>query len=78
MYRVVRQLKRGLKVIEIYLQYQENKAKCGRKEIRLPTSEKEYIKKKVLEGWTLDNIIGRNEKRISCGMRTLYRKFKSG
>lgn len=77
-YRVVRQLKRGLTAIEIYLQYQENKAKCGRKEIRLPTLEKEYIKKKVLEGWTPDVIIGRNEKPISCSMRTLYRKFKSG
>jgi len=77
-YRVVRQLKNGLTAIEIYLQYKENKSKCGRKKIQLTPSEKDYIKEKVHEGWTPDVIIGRKERPISCSMRTLYRKFKSG
>ncbi len=33
-------------------------------------------RKKVSLGWTPDTIIGRNEKHISCSMRTLYRIFK--
>src|SRR5699024_2994081 len=60
------------------LQYKENKSKCGRKKIQLTPSEKDYIKEKVHEGWTPDVIIGRKERPISCSMRTLYRKFKSG
>lgn len=77
-YRVIRQLTKGFTAIEIYLQYQANKAKCGRKKINLTPSETEYINEKTLEGWTPDVIIGRNEKPISCSMRTLYRKFQSG
>lgn len=77
-YRIIRQLKKGFTAIEIYLQYQVNKARCGRKKIDLPPSEVTYIKKKVREGWTPDIIIGRNEKPICCSMRTLYRKFKDG
>ena len=48
----------------------------GRKLIVLPNDELEYIKEKVSLGWTPDTIIGRNEKHISCSMRTLYRIFK--
>ena len=44
--------------------------------IVLPNDELEYIKEKVSLGWTPDTIIGRNEKHISCSMRTLYRIFK--
>src|SRR5699024_11662535 len=35
-------------------------------------------KEKVRDGWTPDVIIGRNERAISCSMRTLYRKFALG
>lgn len=77
-YRVIRQLKKGLKAIDIYRQYRKNKSKCGRKRIVLPPDEKKYIKKKVSKGWTPDVIIGRKEKPISCSMRTLYRRFSEG
>src|SRR5699024_6656100 len=68
----------GLTAVEVYLEYQANKAKCGRKKIDLPASEKDYINEQIAKGWTPDVIIGRREIPISCGMRTLYRKFKSG
>ena len=45
-YRVIRQLNKGLNAIDIYRQYKKNKAKCGRKRIILPPDEKEYINKK--------------------------------
>ena len=77
-YRVTRQLNKGLNAIDIYRQYKKNKAKCGRKRITLPPDEKEYINKKVQQGWTPDVIIGRKEKLISCSMRTLYRRFSEG
>src|SRR5690625_4296474 len=77
-YRVIRQLKKGLNAIDVHLKYKSNKAKCGRKKIQLKPDEKTYIKEKVRDGWTPDVIIGRNERPISCSMRTLYRKFKSG
>src|SRR5699024_1864967 len=77
-YRVIRQLDKGLNAIDIYRQYKKNKAKCGRKRITLPPDEKEYINQKVQEGWTPDVIIGRKEKPISCSMRTLYRRFSEG
>lgn len=77
-YRIIRKLKKGLTAIEVYLEYQANKAKCGRKKIDLPASEKDYINEQIAKGWTPDVIIGRREIPISCGMRTLYRKFKSG
>src|SRR5690625_4425417 len=77
-YRIIRKLNNNFTAIQIYLQYQANKAKCGRKKIELTPSETDYINEKVLEGWTPDVIIGRNERSISCGMRTLYRRFKSG
>lgn len=77
-YRVIRQLKEGLTAIDVYLNYKASKAKCGRKKIQLPSDEKSYIEEKVRDGWTPDVIIGRNERPISCSMRTLYRKFNSG
>ncbi|WP_225309885.1 hypothetical protein [Enterococcus faecium] len=36
--------------------------------------EVDYIKESHL-GWTPDVIIGRKERPVSCGMRTLYRLF---
>jgi hypothetical protein len=52
--------------------------KCGRKVIQLPAHEVDYIKEKVTLGWTPDVIIGRKERPVSCGMRTLYRLFSKG
>src|SRR5699024_10082685 len=60
------------------LRYKENKQKCGRKPIQLPQDEIDYINEKVTEGWTPDAIIGRKERHISCGMKTLYRMFEKG
>ncbi len=75
-YRVYRFLDTGKTISEYYENYQANKAKSGRKSLVLPNDELEYIKEKVGLGWTPDTIIGRNEKHISCSMRTLYRIFK--
>src|SRR5699024_1956857 len=62
-YRVIRKLNTGLTAIEVYLEYQANKAKCGRKKTQLTPSEKTYIHKKVLEGWT-SRCHYRSERRI--------------
>src|SRR5699024_4824341 len=51
---------------------------CGRKKISLTAAEKEHINDKVQEGWTPDVIVGRQERPVSCSMRTLYRKFQTG
>ena len=75
-YRVFRFLDAGYSISEYYENYRANKYKSGRKPIVLPNDELEYIKEKVSLGWTPDTIIGRNEKHISCSMRTLYRIFK--
>src|SRR5699024_8070459 len=61
-YRIVRQLNEGFTAIDIYFQYQANKARCGRKKIQLTLSERNHINEKVREGWTPDVIIGRKEK----------------
>src|SRR5690625_1352758 len=74
-YRVIRQLKQGLNEIDVQLKYESHKSKCGRKKIRLKPGETTYIKERDREGWTPDVIIGRNERAISCSMRTLHRKF---
>ncbi|MET3682915.1 IS30 family transposase [Alkalibacillus flavidus] len=77
-YRIIRKLAEGMTAKEIHLQYQTNKANWGRPKIELPDSETDYIQEKVRSGWTPDVIKGRNEKPISCRMRTLYRLFQSG
>lgn len=77
-YTVVNQFKLGTTALEYWNQYKENKKKCGRKNIQLPTHEIDYIKEKVSLGWTPDVIIGRQEKHISCSMKTLYRLFYKG
>src|SRR5690625_1135808 len=77
-HRVIRQLKKSFTAIKVHLQYKVNKAKCGRKKIQLISDGKDYISEKVRDGWTPDVIIGRNERPISCSMRSLYRKFESG
>lgn len=75
-YRVYRFLDAGNSISEYYEKYKANKARSGHKPIILPKDEFEYIKEKVALSWTPDTIIGRNEKSISCSMRTLYRIFK--
>ncbi len=75
-YRVFRFLDAGYSISEYYENYRANKSRSGRKPTVLPNDELEYIKEKVSLGWTPDTIIGRNEKHISCSMRTLYRIFK--
>src|SRR5699024_1389616 len=77
-YRVSRTLNKGWSAIDVYRQYKKNKARCGRKQIQLPPSEKNYVKEEVLDGWTPDVIIGRKDEPVSCSMRTRYRKFESG
>ncbi len=74
-YNVVNKFKQGKTALDYWHQYKENKKKCGRKVIQLPAHEVDYIKEKVTLGWTPDVIIGRKERPVSCGMRTLYRDF---
>ena len=75
---IIRKIKQGKTVIEIYSEYKQNKRKCGRKPIELPQDEIDYINEKLSENWTPDIIIGRKEKTISCSMKTLYRMFTKG
>ncbi len=77
-YRVIRQLGKGLTALDVHLQYKKNKSNCGRKPIELSPAEVKHINEKVHQGWTPDVIIGRNEKPVSCSVSTLYRMFKSG
>ena len=72
-YNVINFLKEGHTALEYSQQYKENKKRCGRRKIVLPEDQQACIKEKFAQGWTLDVIIGRNEKPISCSMRTLYR-----
>ncbi|EMW5523462.1 IS30 family transposase, partial [Enterococcus faecalis] len=77
-YSVVNKFNQGKTALDYWHQYKENKKKCGRKVIQLPAHEVDYIKEKVTLGWTPDVIIGRKERPVSCGMRTLYRLFSKG
>src|SRR5699024_6826578 len=58
-YRIIRKLNTGMTAIEVYLEYQANNAKCGRKKIDLPAFEKNYINDQVAKACTPDVIIGR-------------------
>lgn len=75
-HKVVAYLKEGHSALDYYVQYKENKSRCGRRKTVLPQDQKEYIEEKVSQGWTPDVIIGRGEKPIDCSVRTLYRLFK--
>ena len=77
-YTVYAYLKDGHTAFEYYQNYKKNKAKCGRRSIVLPAEQVGYIRKKVVQGWTPDVIIGRGEFPIGCSVRTLYRMFKMG
>ena len=77
-YTVYNALKAGVTIFDYYQRYKSNKKKCGRRPVSLPDNEIKYIRKKVIQGWTPDVIIGRAEFTISCSVRTLYRLFKRG
>ncbi|MGX7233340.1 IS30 family transposase, partial [Enterococcus italicus] len=77
-YTVYAYLKDGHTALEYYQNYKKNKAKCGRRSIVLPAEQVGYIRKKVVQRWTPDVIIGRGEFPIGCSVRTLYRMFKMG
>lgn len=47
--------------LEHYQNYNKNKAKCGKHTIILPPEQVSYIRKKVVQGWAPDVIIGRAE-----------------
>lgn len=75
-YNVINFLKQGYTVIEYHQRYRENKQRCGAKKKEFTENQIQYINEKVQQGWTPDVIIGRNETKINCSMRTLYRHFK--
>lgn len=77
-YTVYKAFDEGLSALDYYKRYKNNKKNCGRRPISLSDNETEYIKKKVVQGWTPDVIIGRAEFPISCSISTLYRLFKQG
>jgi len=68
-------LKTGATILNYYQQYKENKKRCGRRSIALPEEQKEYVQKRVVQGWTPDVIVGRSEMKLDCSVRTLYRMF---
>ncbi|WP_339099578.1 integrase [Enterococcus sp. DIV0840] len=76
-YNVYNFLKQGKSICDYYQQYKENKTRCGRQPISLPTEQHDYLQTMVAQGWTPDVIIGRAEFPISCSVRTLYRQFKA-
>ena len=69
-------LKTGATILNYYQRYKENKKRCGRRSIDLPEEQKEYVQKRVIQGWTPDVIVGRSEMKLDCSVRTLYRMFK--
>lgn len=71
-------LKTGATILNYYQQYKENKKRCGRRSIALPEEQKEYVQKRVVQGWTPDVIVGRSEMKLGCSVRTLYRMFQTG
>lgn len=76
-YNVYNVLKQGKSISDYYQQYKENKTRCGRHAISLPTEQHDYIQTRVAQGWTPDVIIWRATFPISYSTGTLYRKFKA-
>ncbi|APB30492.1 IS30 family transposase [Vagococcus teuberi] len=77
-YTVYKAFDEGLAALNYYKRYKNNKKNCGRCPISLSDNETEYIKKKVVQGWTIDIIIGHAKFTISCSLSALYRLFKQG
>ncbi|WP_446692557.1 IS30 family transposase [Salinicoccus siamensis] len=75
-HNVIAYLKGGHTALEYYRRYKENKSRCGRKRIVLPTNQQKHVEKQVAQGWTPDVIVGRQEISIDCSDRTLYRMFQ--
>ena len=69
-------LRAGHSALDYYQRYKANKQRCGRKQTRLPVDQHAYVTGKVAQGWTLDVIAGRRDRKIQCSSRTLYRMFK--
>lgn len=77
-YNVCVYFKDGHTALEYYQNYKKKWAKCRRHSIILPAEQVSYIRKKVVQGWSIDVIIGRAVFPIGCSVRTLYRMFKTG
>lgn len=77
-YNVYSYLKDGHTALDYYRNYKKNKSNCGRRPIVLPAEQEEYVRTKVVQGWTPDVIVGRAECSIDCSVRTIYRMFKTG
>lgn len=77
-YTVYSFLKKGHTALDYYQNYKKRKSNCGRRPIVLPAKQAEYVRTKVVQGWTPDVIIGRAEFPIDCSVRTLYRMFRTG
>jgi IS30 family transposase len=77
-YNVANFLKAGGSSLDYIQAYRENKSRCGRKPIKLNEDDTDYVNEKVREGWNPQVIIGRGERELPCGERTLYRRFECG
>ncbi|MGY3765228.1 IS30 family transposase, partial [Vagococcus vulneris] len=55
-YNVYKAFDKGLSALDYYRNYKNNKKNCGRRPISLSDDEIDYIKKKVVQGWTPDTI----------------------
>ena len=75
-YRYYKLFKKGLKPLEIYQQYKNNKSKCGRKKIILSEDKLNTINELIHNDWSLDSICGRDQLLDTverCSTKTLYR-----
>ena len=51
------------------------KKRCGRNKTSLTQSEKDFIQTHLEQNWSLDVIKGTYPDKVSCSMRTLYRRL---
>lgn len=75
-HNVVAILKSGHTALDYYSRYKANKKRCGRRPTVLSAAQQAYVKEKVVQGWTPDVMVGRQEHPINCSVRTLYRLFE--
>lgn len=73
-YNVINYLKEG----HYYKRYKINKNRWGRNKKSLSQAEKNFIQTHLDLSWSLDIIKGAHPDRISCSMRTLYRRADRG
>ena len=74
-YTVINYLKEGHSAYGYYKRYKVNKKRCGRNKTSLTQSEKDFIQTHLEQNWSLDVIKGTYPDRVSCSMRTLYRRL---